>query len=146
MLLDEPEYRRWLEAAARTLESGRGDLDRGDYNWACFKAQQAAELAVKGLLHGLGRPAYGHSVARLLERLQGELGVELAGELLECGKLLDKLYIPTRYPDAWSEGPPHYYYTRRDAVEAIECARRIIEWVEGVWRRLSSAASGRGSG
>lgn len=67
MLLDEPEYRRRLEAATNTLESGRGDMERGDHNWACFKAQQAAEPAVKSLLHGLGRPTYGHSVARLLD-------------------------------------------------------------------------------
>ncbi|BES81629.1 HEPN domain-containing protein [Pyrodictium abyssi] len=145
-MLDQPEYSRWLEAAVRTLGSAEGDRERGDYNWACFKAQQAAELAVKGLFYGIGRPVFGHSVAKLLERLQEELGAELPPGILECGKLLDKLYIPTRYPDAWSEGPPHYYYTQRDADRAIECARSVIEWVKGLWRRLSSAVAWRGSG
>ena len=95
MLLDESEYGRWLEAARRTLESAGGDLGRGDYDWACFKAQQAAELAVKGLLHGVGAHAYGHSVALLLERAGEALGLAVPGDVLECGKLLGKYYIPT---------------------------------------------------
>ena len=95
-MLDEQELRRWMEAALRTLDSARGDLERGDYNWACFKAQQAAELAVKGLLWGIGRPGYGHSVARLLARAGEELEAEIPEGLLDCAKLLDKFHIPTR--------------------------------------------------
>jgi len=53
--------------ARRTLESARRDVEGGDYNWACFKAHQAAEFAVKGLLYGVGKPARGHSVFKLLE-------------------------------------------------------------------------------
>ena len=64
--------------------------------------------------------------------------------MLECGKLLDKLYIPTRYPDAWSEGEPHYYYTRRDSENAIRCAREVIEWVKQVWGTLLRRGLGRG--
>jgi len=142
--LDEAEYRRWLEAARETLESAGLDLEGGYYNWACFKAQQAAELAVRGLLHGIGAHAYGHSVALLLERASASLGWDVPGDLVECGKLLDKYYVPTRYPNAWAEGAPHYYYTRREASEAIACARLVVEWVEEAWRRLSGAARGRG--
>jgi HEPN domain-containing protein len=65
-MLDESEYSRWIKSSKRTLDSPGGDLERGDYNWVCFKAQQAAELAVEALLHGLGMPAYGHSVSKLL--------------------------------------------------------------------------------
>ena len=146
MLLDKNEYTRWLEAAEKTLDSARGDVERGDYNWACFKAQQAAELAVKGLMYGVGRPVFGHSVARLLERLHRELGLELPQEVLECGKFLDKLYIPTRYPDAWSEGSPHYYYTRGDAEKALACAEMILDWVRATWSRLSGGAARRDKG
>ncbi|NOZ88905.1 MAG: HEPN domain-containing protein [Crenarchaeota archaeon] len=136
-----------MEAARATLSSAEADAERGDYNWACFKAQQAAELAVKGLLRGLGQPRYGHSVARLLLEAARLLSVEPPSDVIDCGKLLDKLYIPTRYPDAWSEGPPHFYFTRRDAAEAIECARRVLAWVEEQWSRLRLGDGGsRGSG
>ena len=40
------------------------------YNWCCFKAQQAAEYAVKGLLYGFGIMAYGHSVMNLVGRVK----------------------------------------------------------------------------
>ena len=93
-MLDEREFERWFEAAKRGLESARGDLDREDYNWACFKAQQAAELAVKGLLHGLGMPAYGHSVSRLLRQLE-EKGLAASEDIVQAAKDLDKYYVPT---------------------------------------------------
>lgn len=123
-MLDAREYERWLRSALRTLESARADAERGDHNWACFKAQQAGELAVKGLLRGLGEPAYGRSVALLVERAAGILGVEAPSAVVECAKLLDKFYIPARYPDAWSEGEPYYYFTRGDSERAISCAGR----------------------
>ena len=146
LMLDASEFDRWIEASRRTFESALGDVERGDYNWACFKFQQAAELAVKGLLRGIGRPSPGHSVSRLLEAAARDTGSTLEEGVIECAKLLDKFYIPTRYPDAWSEGPPHYYYTRRDSVDAMECASRVIEWVEVVWRLLLDAARRRGRG
>jgi len=144
LVLDVEEYSRWLRAAEKTLESARADMERGDHNWACFKAQQAGELAIKALLYGIGEPAYGHSVARLVERASRILSMEAPPGVLECGKLLDKLYIPTRYPDAWSEGEPHYYYTRRDSENAIRCAREVIEWVKQVWGTLLRRGLGRG--
>ncbi|MGH2736718.1 MAG: HEPN domain-containing protein [Actinomycetota bacterium] len=34
------------------------------HNWACFAAEQAAQLALKGLLHGLGLGPWGHDLVR----------------------------------------------------------------------------------
>lgn len=139
-MLDESEYKRWFETAKRNLESSRGDLERGDYNWACFKAQQAAEMAVKALLHGLGMPAYGHSISKLLEQLRDK-GFSVDEDLMQAAKTLDKYYVPTRYPNAWSEGMPYDYYTRLDADKAIEHAQRILLWVDGVWKQLKKECS-----
>lgn len=54
--MDIEEYERWIKSAEKTLQSAKEDLERGDYNWACFKAQQAAEKALKAFLYGLGKP------------------------------------------------------------------------------------------
>ena len=78
---------------------------------------------------------HGHSVSRLLRELQDK-GLEAGEELIEYAKALDKLYVPTRYPNAWAEGSPHEYYTRSDAEEAIRAAEEVLRWVEGVWRSL----------
>lgn len=71
-MLDKEEFERWFKAARRTLDSARGDAEGGDYNWACFKSHQAAEISVKALIHGLGLPAYGHSITKLLNELAGK--------------------------------------------------------------------------
>jgi len=126
--------------ARRTLESAARDVEGGDHNWACFKAHQAAEFAVRGLLYGAGRPARGRSVSKLLE-VARDL-VEVPGGLVELGKLLDKFHIPTRYVDAWSEGAPYEYFTRGDAESALRAAGEVVSFVEGLWRGY--ADSGRG--
>jgi len=41
------EYERWIIQAEKILRSALRDLEGGDYEWASFEAQQAAELAVK---------------------------------------------------------------------------------------------------
>ena len=79
-MLDESEYVRWLSSARRTLDSAVGDLGRGDYNWACFKAQQAAEVGVKALLRGLGLPSYGRSISKLVLILRSK-GVEVPNDI-----------------------------------------------------------------
>ncbi|MEM1990525.1 MAG: HEPN domain-containing protein [Candidatus Bathyarchaeia archaeon] len=132
--MDESEYLRWILFSRKTLNSARGDFERGDYNWACFKSHQAAELALKALLRGLGMPSYGHSLSRLLEGAGRIFGCE--DNVVQAAKTLDKYYVPTRYPNAWVEGSPDEYYTRRDAEEAIKFAENIISWVEGKWGSL----------
>ncbi|MEM2739839.1 MAG: HEPN domain-containing protein [Candidatus Bathyarchaeia archaeon] len=134
-MLDGSEYLRWISTARRTLESAYGDMDRGDYNWACFKAQQAAEFAVKALLYGIGSPAYGHSVAKLLMNVRSA-GISIPDEVVEYAKTLDKYYVPTRYPNVWAEGMPHEYYTKLDATNAISYSGYVISWVEDLWRYL----------
>jgi len=127
-----------MRSSKGALNSAEGDLERKDYNWACFKAQQSAELAVKALLHGLGLPTYGHSVSGLLERLPKDLGTE---QVIQDAKTLDKYYVPTRYPNAWVEGTPEDYYTKEDAEKAIKCAEKVVNWVEASWRSLKGERS-----
>lgn len=132
-LLDEDEFNRWFNMALGTVRSAEGDLERGDYNWACFKAHQSAEFAVKALLRGVGEGAYGHSVSALLAA--AHVGLK-AQDVMQQAKTLDKYYIPTRYPNVWAEGSPADYYTKEDASQAIEYAKSIIAWVEAAWKLL----------
>ena len=125
--MDHEEYGRWLAQARHTLASARRDAGGRDYDWSCFKAQQAGEYALKGLLRGLGRPAYGPSLKRLLEAL-AEAGVEVAQGLVEAAQELDIHYVPA------PEGSPFEFYNPKRAREALEAAQQILAWVEGLWR------------
>ncbi len=128
-VFDSGEYRRWLAQAEHTLASARRDAEAGDFAWACFKAQQAGEYAVKALLRGLSRPAYGHAIRRLLQEVAA-LALELPEGVQAAGQLLDRHYVPTRYPDAYPEGSPHEYYDARAAEEAVTAAHQIIGWIQ----------------
>jgi len=125
---DEEEYERWMRQAEATLASAKRDKEAGDYNWSCFKAQQAAEFAVKGLLYGIGFSPVGHSLLRLLGEIERkEIDVE---KLKGYARTLDRHYILTRYVNAHVEGAPFEFYDLSTAEEAIECATRIIQFVK----------------
>lgn len=131
--MDWEEYERWLAQAKHTLASAERDAEEGDYDWASFKAQQAGEYALKGLLRGLGQTAHGHSLKRLLSALEG-VGVAVPPGLVEAAQELDIHYVPARYPDAYPEGSPFEFYNAKRAREALEAARRILAWVVEAWQ------------
>ncbi len=133
-MLDNDEFSRWISTARETLESATSDLENEFYNWACFKAQQAAGFAVKALMYGLGFRRGGHSITILLKQLSEY--IEVPTEVFEAARMLDKLYIPTRYPDVWGEGTPMDYYTEADCREALTQAWRLLKWVEETWGSL----------
>ncbi len=130
-MLDEEEYSRWMNMAKKTLESARKDLEGTFYNWACFKAQQAAEFAVKAFLWGIGTPKYGHAISKLIGGVD-----DVPEDIIEAGKRLDKFYTAPRYTDMWVEGSPYEYYSRKEAEEAIYYAEKVISFIEGRWRLL----------
>jgi len=80
-------------------------------------------------------PAYGRSVSKLLRQLE-EKGLTVSEDIVQAAKSLDKCYVPTRYPNAWSEGAPHDYYRKLDASQAADQAQQILSWVDKIWRQL----------
>lgn len=133
--LDEDEYRRWRGEADRALESARLQSDAGLHNWACFAAEQAAQLAMKAILHGLGRGPWGHDLVRL-GVFAGEADLELPAEVADVLRRLSRHYIPARYPDAHPGGSPADHYGRSDSDEALRDARAVLAFVDGAWAAL----------
>lgn len=100
-------------------------LEAGIYNQVCFHSQQCAEKAVKALLLLQGKTLpRTHLLGDLLNLLNPNpfaAGLDI--------QLLDRFYIPTRYPDALPgslpEGLPNY----EDATEALAVARQVLHTV-----------------
>jgi len=124
--------RDWLAQAQRDLNHAIHACEDEDFEWSCFSAQQGAEKAVKAVFLYMHGESWGHSVFALLKAL-GEK-IEVSELLIEASKTLDKHYIPTRYPNSFVSGMPGEYYTQKDAQEAIENAREIIEFCENCVR------------
>jgi len=121
------EARRWLDQSVEDLKAARVLRDGERYAQACFYSQQAAEKALKSLGWLRGAGLWGHSLLSLYDRLR-ELGVTASideGDLA----LLDRFYIPTRYPNGLPDVIPQRAFLLRDAQSAVETAKRVIEIV-----------------
>ncbi len=118
----------WLRQADKDLKHARNSLNDSDFEWACFAAQQAAEKALKALYQHLGGESFGHSLLKMLKDLPKD--VKTNKDLLKMAAELDKLYIPTRYPNGFDWGAPMDYFERDDAEEAIKYAEEIINYAK----------------
>jgi len=98
----------WVQAEAdlRHAENARRD---GTYEWACFAAHQAAEKALKAVFEQRGQKVWGHTLTFVLQALQEQ--VDVPPDLFNRAKILDKHYIPTRYPNSLEQGAPTDFHT-----------------------------------
>ena len=126
--MEQEEAGRWLTQARWDLKAAADSAAAGNYEWACFQSQQAAEKALKSFLYVSGAdPERLHSVYRLL-RACAELNSEFE-QLVDAGSL-DQYYVPTRYPNGLPDSVPHDFYTREAAEQCQSLARSVIEFVE----------------
>lgn len=128
------EASRWFEQAEHDLRSAEWSAKGGFFEDACFKSQQAAEKAFKAVCYRRGeRNVVGHSNRDLVLRCQ-RYNPDF-NQLLPFCNLLDRHYISSRYPNGLPSGTPHDYYDEMAANEAMEAARRIIDFV-GAFQNL----------
>jgi HEPN domain-containing protein len=119
-----------MAQARRDLEAARVNADAGLHEWACFAAHQASEKALKAVYERNGGSAVGHSLVGLVAGLRER--VEVADELTEHARMLDRFYIPTRYPNGWDSGSPQDYYSEEDSRDAIGRAGAVVRFSEGL--------------
>ena len=129
---EQYEARRWLDTALEDIDAARALQDKGKYSHACFFAQQAAEKGLKALWLFLGEDPWGHSIQKLIMELpEGAPKKDMEG-LLEDGSILDRYYIPTRYPNGLPDLTPARYYFEKDALLCIDSALQILTKVRGL--------------
>jgi HEPN domain-containing protein len=116
----------WLTFARDDLRMAELALSDGIFNQVCFHAQQCVEKSIKAYLDRLGQtPPRTHRMADLLRLLPPNLLSGLRSDLL----LLDRFYIPTRYPDALPGMLPLGAPDQADAQEAIDLARSALSQI-----------------
>ncbi|KAF0125694.1 MAG: HEPN domain-containing protein [Elusimicrobia bacterium] len=124
------EADRWLKQSLHNLAIAQGHKGRAEYAEACFVSEQAAQMALKAYLTLKGeRFILAHSVRKLVEKC-AVFDPALA-ELIEPGKILDKYYLTTRYPDVLpSPAVPWESFTEKEAGEAVAYAEKIVQLVQ----------------
>jgi len=118
------EVLNWLTESKADLQHAESSLQIGDYNWACFAAQQAAEKALKALImHTLGEYPRGHDLIKLYRKVKNYTDLKLNESALAR---LSAYYTLARYPNAGLEKPSEEI-TREQAEEAIAIARGVVD-------------------
>ena len=128
----------WIAFAHEDLRMAELALAEGIFNQVCFHAQQCAEKAIKGWLAYQGQlPPRTHRMADLLRLLSPNPLGKLSDEL----RLLDRFYIPTRYPDALPGMLPDGMPGRHDAEGALDVAQRTLRCIENTVRDAGRQAA-----
>ena len=118
---------RWLHTAREDLKAAEVLLTAGIFAQSCFCAQQAGEKAVKALWRLVDADPCGYSVKKLLLDFPRKAQIKDLEALTERAALLDKFYIPTRYPNGLPDLTPGQIYGKEDAQRGIEAARTLVE-------------------
>jgi HEPN domain-containing protein len=71
-----------------------------------------------------GRIELGHSVYQLLQAVGGVPRV-----ILDAARVLDRYYVPTRYPNGFPAGAPMDFYDQATAEDAVTRAEAILGFV-----------------
>ena len=121
------ESRRWLRQAEDDLSAVEVLLGHAKYSQSCFLSQQAGEKAIKAVWYWQGQEPWGHSIAKLKDDMSDEETRSALVALRGDAVALDKLYIPTRYPNGLPELLPSEAYGKVDAERALQCANNLIK-------------------
>lgn len=124
---DHRQALRWMATATEDLRAAEVLRSDGLHAHACFSAQQAAEKAVKAAWVRVGADPWGHSIQALVRDFPcPDDAPDWIGWQQEAA-LLDRYYIPTRYPDGLPDLTPSEVYFETDSLQAIASARRFAE-------------------
>ena len=114
----------WIRFAREDLRVAEWAFSTQIYNQTCFHAQQCVEKALKAWLSHQGTlPPRTHQLSLLMALLTEDVLPDLRPAIT----LLDRFYIPTRYPDALPGALPEGLPGAADAQEALDVARQVLQ-------------------
>jgi HEPN domain-containing protein len=120
----------WLAQAEQDLAQAQLSAAHGHHEWACFAAHQSVEKALKGFHLSLGQQVWGHGLGRLFRDLPDDRQETMEAtlpDLVERLRILDALYIPTRYPDSLPDGAPSDHFGHLQSRDALSHARALVD-------------------
>jgi HEPN domain-containing protein len=133
--------RRWLETAVGDIQAARAMRESGFHSHACFIAQQSAEKSLKAIWFACDLDPWGHSIQRLVEQFPRREWLKNYDRWLETASILDKFYIPTRYPNGLPDDrTPSQSYIASEAEHGIACAQLLLDCCREILERLSQTS------
>ena len=120
----------WLEQAVGEFKAAKDLYSTGNYAWCCFTCHQAAEKALKAILEHYGSPTIGHNLLVLVD--EASRFTSTHQKVQDAARILNRHYIPTRYPNAFPSGAPIHMYNERDAKEALDYVEEVLSFARKV--------------
>lgn len=125
------EAGRWFLQARDEFIDAEDLRLRKRFYLALFHFQQAAEKALKAYLYSVipsEEVFFTHSIYELIQ-MASEQDADFKN-IMDVGRL-DEYYIPTRYPNGLPGSiPSRFYNDPKEAEEAMNLAKKVIELVE----------------
>ncbi|HOK18342.1 MAG TPA: HEPN domain-containing protein [Caldisericia bacterium] len=122
------EALRWIRQASEDIDAAKYNHKGKKFFVSCFLSHQVVEKILKGYLIYKGfEHIWGHSISDLskeCEKIDKDFE-SLRKEIL----ILDKYYIPTRYPNGLPGGIPAEVFTERDSIEAINLSEKALKFI-----------------
>jgi HEPN domain-containing protein len=128
------EAKRWLTTAEDDNDSAVILKKNNKFAHSCFHAQQAGEKALKAVWYFADADPWGHSIKKLIDDLNS-VDLKLYQRLesyARMGMVLDRFYIPTRYPNGLPDITPDAAFTDEDADTCISYSKKIIDEVRSI--------------
>ncbi len=120
----------WLHQAYADLDQALVSARAEHHEWACFACHQAVEKALKALHLSLGQQVWGYGLGRSFRDLPAAVAAQLGTAVTDLEdrlRILDALYIPTRYPDSLPDGAPTDHFGRLQSDDALCHARALAD-------------------
>lgn len=126
------EAARWLRTAQDDLDTAVILNEKKKFAHSCFHSQQAGEKALKAIWYFVDADPWGHSIKKLIEDLESVDSdvYEYLKVMNRPGMILDRFYIPTRYPNGLPDITPDMAFNEEDAQTCLGYAKKIVETVE----------------
>lgn len=128
------EAQRWLKTALDDWDTAVILKKNGKFAHSCFHTQQAGEKALKSVWYLVDADPWGHSIKKLIDDLEN-IDLKIHSLLLGFTReavVLDRFYMPTRYPNGLPDITPDEAYNEEDANTCIKYARKIIDAVQEI--------------
>jgi HEPN domain-containing protein len=125
------EARGWLTTAEDDLDTAMILKREGNYAHSCFHSQQAGEKALKDLWYFADADPWGHSIRKLIEDLEPVNSgfFSIVQPLNRVAMVLDRFYVPTRYPNGLPDITPDKAFGEEDADTCLGYGKEILDAV-----------------
>ena len=127
------------ELAKKYLEDAQEAYRREDWRGSVASAQLATENAAKAIIAIYRTPSWSHDPSDKLYEITSELPHDIRSIVRELAKIAHTLapeHARTTYGDPIKRLTPWQLYNKEDSERAINLARRAVEIMEEVLKRM----------